>query len=29
LARRFMTYLHSMESGEIFEKHGFTFLALK
>jgi molybdate transport system substrate-binding protein len=29
LARRFMTYLHSMKSGEIFEKHGFTFLALK
>ena len=29
LARRFMTYLHSMESGEIFEKHGFTFLVLK
>ena len=29
LARRFMTYLHSMESGEIFEKHGFTFLILK
>ena len=29
LARRFITYLHSMESGEIFEKHGFTFLGLK
>jgi molybdate transport system substrate-binding protein len=29
LARRFMTYLHSMKSGEIFEKHGFTFLVLK
>ena len=29
LARRFMTYLYSMESGEIFEKHGFTFLILK
>ena len=29
LARRFITYLHSMKSGEIFEKHGFTFLALK
>jgi molybdate transport system substrate-binding protein len=29
LARRFITYLHSMESGKIFEKHGFTFLALK
>lgn len=29
LARRFVTYLHSMESGEIFEKHGFTFLGLK
>ena len=29
LARRFMTYLHSVESGEIFEKHGFTFLVLK
>ena len=29
LARRFITYLHSMESGEIFEKHGFTFLVLK
>ena len=26
LARRFITYLHSMESGEIFKKHGFTFL---
>ena len=26
LARRFMTYLQSMESGKIFEKHGFTFL---
>ena len=29
LARRFMTYLRSMESGKIFEKHGFTFLELK
>jgi molybdate transport system substrate-binding protein len=29
LARRFITYLHSMESGKIFEKHGFTFLVLK
>ena len=29
LARRFMTYLHSMESSKIFEKHGFTFLVLK
>jgi len=29
LARRFITYLHSMESGEIFQKHGFTFLVLK
>ena len=29
LARQFMTYLHSVESGEIFEKHGFTFLILK
>ena len=28
-ARRFMTYLRSVESGEIFEKHGFTFLILK
>ena len=26
LARRFITYLQSMESGKIFEKHGFTFL---
>jgi molybdate transport system substrate-binding protein len=26
LARRFMTYLQSMQSGEVFEKHGFTFL---
>ena len=26
LARRFITYLQSMESCEIFEKHGFTFL---
>ena len=26
LARRFMTYLRSMQSCEIFEKHGFTFL---
>ena len=29
VARRFITYLHSMESGEVFEKHGFTFLVLK
>lgn len=29
LAHRFITYLHSMESGEVFEKHGFTFLVLK
>lgn len=29
LARRFMTYLHAMESGKVFEKHGFTFLVLK
>ena len=29
LARRFITYLHAMESGKIFEKHGFTFLVLK
>ena len=29
LARRFIAYLHSMESGEVFEKHGFTFLVLK
>ena len=29
LARRFITYLHTMESGEIFEKHGFTLLVLK
>ena len=29
LARRFITYLHSVKSGEIFEKHGFTFLRLK
>ena len=29
LARRFMNYLHSMESGEVFERHGFTFLVLK
>ena len=29
LARRFITYLHSMESGAIFEKHGFTFLGPK
>ena len=26
LAHRFMTYLQSMGSGKIFEKHGFTFL---
>ena len=26
LARRFISYLQSMQSGEIFEKHGFTFL---
>lgn len=25
-ARRFMSYLQSMQSGEVFEKHGFTFL---
>ena len=29
LARRFITYLHSMKSGEIFEKHGFAFLVRK
>ena len=29
LARRFITYLQSMRSGEIFEKHGFTVLELK
>ena len=29
VAHKFMTHLHSMESGEIFEKHGFTFLGLK
>ncbi len=29
LARRFMNYLHSMESGEVFERHGFTFLIVK
>ncbi|MDE0682189.1 MAG: molybdate ABC transporter substrate-binding protein [Candidatus Poribacteria bacterium] len=29
LARRFINYLQSMESGEIFEKHGFTVLASK
>ncbi len=29
LARRFVAYLHAMESGKIFEKHGFTFLLLK
>lgn len=28
-ARRFITYLQSMESGEIFEKHGFTLLTSK
>ena len=28
-ARRFIAYLHSMGSGEIFEKHGFTFRILK
>ena len=27
LARRFITYLQSMQNGEIFEKHGFTALA--
>ena len=27
LARRFITYLQSMENGEIFKKHGFTLLA--
>lgn len=26
LSHRFVTYLQSMQSGEIFEKHGFTFL---
>ena len=26
LARRFVTYLQSVQSGEIFQKHGFTFL---
>ncbi|MDE0426820.1 MAG: molybdate ABC transporter substrate-binding protein [Candidatus Poribacteria bacterium] len=29
LARRFITYLQSAEKSEIFEKHGFTVLALK
>ena len=29
LARKFITYLHSMKSGEIFEKHGFAFLVRK
>ena len=29
LAHRFITYLQSMESGEIFEEHGFTVLELK
>ena len=29
LARRFITYLHSAGKSEIFEKHGFTVLALK
>lgn len=29
LARKFITHLHAVESGEIFEKHGFTFLGLK
>ena len=29
LARRFITYLQSGEKSEIFEKHGFTVLALK
>ncbi len=29
LARRFIIYLQSMRSGEIFEKHGFTVLELK
>ena len=29
LARRFITYLHSIKGGEIFEKHGFAFLVQK
>ena len=29
LARRFIIHLQSIESGEIFEKHGFTLLASK
>ena len=29
LARQFITYLQSAEKGEIFERHGFTVLALK
>lgn len=29
LARRFITYLQSAKKSEIFEKHGFTVLALK
>ncbi len=29
LARRFLTYLQSADKSEIFEKHGFTVLALK
>ena len=29
LARRFITYLQSAEKSEIFEKHGFTVMALK
>lgn len=29
LARQFITYLQSAEKSEIFEKHGFTVLALK
>ena len=29
LARRFIAYLQSMKSGEIFEKYGFTFLVRK
>ncbi|MXV75756.1 molybdate ABC transporter substrate-binding protein [Candidatus Poribacteria bacterium] len=29
LARRFVTYLQSVESGEIFQKHGFNLLASK
>ncbi|RKU38406.1 hypothetical protein C6496_06220 [Candidatus Poribacteria bacterium] len=29
MARRFITYLQSAKKSEIFEKHGFTVLALK